>query len=85
MLFLEALTQLKAGKAMRRSAWKAEEGYLKLMPGMNYVWKIVLHPNPNAGNFIFSIDEFIADDWEEYIVPAAPLEAIVEDSKTEAA
>lgn len=66
MLFLDALAQLKAGVPMRRAAWTAEEGYLKLMPGMKYVWKIVLIPNPNAGNFIFSVEDFEKDDWEKF-------------------
>ena len=66
MLFQEALTRLDAGVPMRRAVWTAEDGYLKLMPDMKYVWKIVLIPNPNAGNFIFSVEDFLADDWEEY-------------------
>jgi hypothetical protein len=63
MLFLEALAQLEAGNAMHRSSWTAEDGYLTLMPGMTYVWKIVLIPSPNAGNYIFSVADFLADDW----------------------
>jgi len=66
MLFLDALAQLQAGVSMRRKAWAIEEGYLKLMPGMKFVWKIILVPNPNAGNFIFSVEDFTKDDWEEF-------------------
>jgi hypothetical protein len=62
MLFYEALDALKTGRAMRRESWKPEEGYLQLMPGMKYVWKIILHPQPNAGNFIFAVDDFTAED-----------------------
>lgn len=69
MLFLEALEQLKAGKSMHRAAWTLESGYLKLMPGMDFVWKIVLVPNPNAGNYIFPVEDFLADDWQEFVVP----------------
>jgi hypothetical protein len=66
MLFLDALAQLEAGLPMRRKAWSLEEGYLSLMSGMKYVWKIVLIPNPNAGNFIFSVEDFKACDWEVF-------------------
>lgn len=74
MLFKEALDVLKAGKALRRLSWKNEEGYLQLMPGMKYVWKIILHPQPNAGNFIFAIDDFTADDWVEFDANALTIE-----------
>lgn len=67
MLFSEALDNLEKGFPMRRSIWTAEDGYLSLMPGMKYVWKIVLLPNPNAGNFIFSVEDFKADDWEMFV------------------
>lgn len=63
MLFAEALAQLQAGVPMRRESWPVEDGYLSLMPGMKYVWKIMLVPNPNAGNFIFEVADFHASDW----------------------
>ena len=69
MLFEEALTMLKAGKPMCRAIWSFEDGYLKIEPGMEYVWKLVLKPTPNAGNFIFSVADFGADDWQEFVVP----------------
>ena len=86
MLFLEALKELECQRPMRRAAWNIEEGYLIVMPGMKYVWKIVLHPNPNAGNFIFSVEDFTAEDWVEYTQPTCPIEALVgEEKSTEAA
>ncbi len=85
MLFLDALKQLEAGCAMRRSSWPAEEGYLKLMPGMKFIWKIVLVPNPNAGNFIFSLEDFNGNDWEEFTMPMAAIECSIEDKNAEAA
>ena len=69
MNFLQALEELKAGKEMHRAAWPIDEGYLKFMKGMKHAWKIVLVPNPNAGNFIFSIEDFYADDWQEFELP----------------
>lgn len=74
MLFEEALTNLRAGKSMCRAKWSIEDGYLQVMAGMSYVWKIVLLPNPNAGNYIFSIDDFLADDWKEFDIPKATIE-----------
>ena len=81
MLFLEALEQMKSGVAMRRSTWADSEGYLKILPDMGYVWKIVTQPNPNAGNFIFSIADFDGDDWVEYVAP----KPVIEEECTEAA
>jgi len=69
MLFLEALDKLRDHIPMRRNAWTAEDGYLVLMPSMNYIWKIVLVPNPNAGNYIFSVEDFLSGDWEELKTP----------------
>lgn len=85
MLFLDALQLLEAGLPMRRASWAVDEGYLKLMPGMKFVWKIILIPNPNAGNFIFSLEDFNGDDWQEFKVPTVPVEAIIEDIEEEAA
>jgi hypothetical protein len=68
MLFKEALEQLQSGKAMVRGSWTAQDGYLCIMPEMKYVWKIVLLPAPNAGNYIFSIEDFIAEDWQVFDV-----------------
>lgn len=64
MLFTDALNELKAGKYMRRTNWTREEGYIVFMPGMIHAWKIIPHPNPNAGNHIFSVEEMTASDWE---------------------
>jgi hypothetical protein len=77
MYFLEALAQLKEGEPMRRTAWEESEGYLTILPSMKYVWKIVTGPTPNAGNFIFSIEDFESNDWVKY-------EAQVQDIEPEA-
>lgn len=69
MKFEEALNALKEGKSMCRAVWSLEDGYLQIMPGMEYVWKIILKPNPNAGNFIFKVEDFSASDWQEFVVP----------------
>jgi hypothetical protein len=75
MMFEEALTCLKAGKSLHRASWDTKEGYLQIMKGMKHVWKIMLEPSPNAGNFIFAIDDFSADDWQEFELPKEPVEA----------
>ena len=85
MLFEEALTMLKEGKSICRESWPLEEGYLQLMAGMDYVWKIVLIPAPNAGNFIFKVEDFTATDWKEFDVPRKCIEQPVIELNTEAA
>jgi hypothetical protein len=75
MLFSEALQLLQQGETMCRDAWCLEDGYLKFMPGMKFVWKIVLLPNPNAGNYIFSVEDFLSDDWKKFDMPMATIEA----------
>lgn len=68
MLFPEALEQLKARVPVYRTGWNPQDGYLVFMLGMTHVWKIVLHPTPNAGNYIFSVEDLCADDWEVFII-----------------
>ncbi len=68
MLFPEALEHLKSGIAVFRRGWEPQDGYLTLMPGMSHVWKIVLNPSPNAGNYIFSVEDLTVNDWEVYLV-----------------
>lgn len=85
MLFSEALAQLKARVPVYRTGWEPQDGYLTLMPGMTHVWKIVLHPSPNAGNYIFSVADLDAEDWAVYQEPKAVVEAAVEEKAAEAA
>jgi len=66
MLLSEALEQLKAGKSLYRTGWNPQDGYIVLMQGMTHAWKIVLSPAPNAGNYIFSVEDLLSDDWAEY-------------------
>lgn len=78
MLFQEALELLKAGEIVCREAWTLEDGYLTFMKGMTHVWKIVLHPSPNAGNYIFSVEDLCANDWKIFELPQAPVEVVPE-------
>jgi len=71
MLFAEALDLLKSGEIMHRRGWAIEEGYLTLMCGMTHIWKIQLHPNPNAGNYIFSVEDLSSDDWQPFRLESA--------------
>lgn len=66
MKLQDALVLLEQGKYISRECWQEIDGYLVLMKGMKHVWKILITPNPNAGNHIFSYNELIADDWIEY-------------------
>lgn len=81
MLFNDALKALLDGKYVMRNAWKQTGEYVILLPGMQYIWKILTKPNSNAGNWLPLIVDLMADDWEvvdnnchekvEYIVDAA--------------
>jgi len=66
MLLLEAIELLEQGENVVRECWTKDDGYLAFMQGMTHVWKIMLHPNPNAGNYIFSKDDLKATDWRVF-------------------
>jgi hypothetical protein len=80
MLLSDTMVELHAGHSMCRAAWTLEDGYLMLMPGMKHVWKIVLNPAPNAGNYIFSVEDLEASDWQVFEFPSAPIEAVLADA-----
>jgi hypothetical protein len=84
MLLQEAIKLLEQGVPVSRKAWSLKDGYLQLMLGMDYIWKIVLQPSPNAGNYIFTKEDLTADDWELFSLPAT-IEAVVEDASELAA
>lgn len=75
MLFADALIQLKARVPVYRKGWDPQDGYLTFMPGMTHIWKIVLTPAPNAGNYMFSYADFMADDWDVFSESQATIEA----------
>lgn len=77
MLFAEALENLQNGHSVWRQSWTEEDGYLTLMDKMKFIWKIVIIPNPNAGNYIFSVEDFLADDWVLLQDKQANVEAVV--------
>ena len=68
MLLKEALEALKSGAQLYRTGWDPQDGYIVFMPGMTHIWKIVLKPQPNAGNYIFSMEDLEASDWELFSV-----------------
>lgn len=74
MLLQEALDLLQAGEVLVRDAWSFEDGYLTFMKGMTHVWKIVLKPAPNAGNYIFSLEDLLASDWKKFEMPKPVVE-----------
>lgn len=63
MQFLEAVQALKEGKQVVRACWSDNDGYLVFMPGMKNIWKITVAPTVNAGNNLFSVEDFLAEDW----------------------
>jgi hypothetical protein len=64
MQFMEAVSNLENGKYVARGAWDHSGEYIVLMPGMQYIWKIMTIPNPNAGNWIPLMSDIMADDWK---------------------
>jgi len=77
MLFQEALVTLKKRHPVYRKRWEPQDGYLVFMPGMSHIWKIVLNPNPNAGNYIFSVEDLEANDWEIFSAEKSSIKAEV--------
>ena len=69
MLLQEALEMLQKGEILCREVWTLEDGYLSMMKGMTHIWKIVLKPSPNAGNYIFSLEDLLANDWKLFELP----------------
>ena len=63
MNFQEILKELNEGKCVRRTSWPMKDGYLKRMLGFNTVWKVLTVPAPNAGNYLFTVEDFEAIDW----------------------
>lgn len=79
MLLAEAIELLEAGENIVREAWSLEDGYLAFLQGMAHIWKIVLAPSPNAGNYIFSKDDLKASDWKKFAIPAPAIEGVLEE------
>jgi len=64
MMFKDALNSLLEGKYVTRNAWDETGEYVCLMPGMPYIWKILIKPSPNAGNWLPMVSDFLADDYK---------------------
>jgi len=75
MKLQDALELLQKGDAMCRESWSIEDGYIVMMLGMKHVWKIVLQPAPNAGNYIFSLEDMLSSDWRKFALPKEEIDA----------
>ena len=64
MKFNEAVQAMKSGESVTRARWPNASGYLVLMPGMQNIWRITIDPIPNAGNNLFSVEDYDATDWQ---------------------
>lgn len=64
MMFEDALKALMNGEYVSRNAWDATGEYVVLLPAMQYIWKILVQPNPNAGNWLPLVADLLADDWK---------------------
>ena len=63
MNFIEILDQLNQGRSVRRATWPMKDGYLVRMMGFNTIWKVLTVPTANAGNYLFTTEDFGASDW----------------------
>lgn len=66
MNFQEALELMRKGEYLSRSGWDAEgpnSGFVCIMPDMLNIWKIIQKPTPNAGVFMCTIADLLAEDW----------------------
>ncbi len=64
MMFEEALKHLTGGDYVSRSVWDATGEYVISLPGIPYIWKIITQPAPNAGNWLPTIADLLADDYK---------------------
>lgn len=64
MTFQEAYELLQQGKYLTRDFWNVTGEYCILLPGMPYIWKILMIPNPSAGNWLGTIEDMNATDWK---------------------
>ena len=81
MLFTDALAALQNGLYAARGAWDSTGEYCVLLPGMPYIWKILTQPTPNAGNWLPTLADLLADDWK--VMPCKLEEAKVADAAAE--
>lgn len=64
MMFEQALKHLIAGEFVSRATWDATGEYIISLPGIPYIWKILTQPSPNAGNWLPTIADLLADDYK---------------------
>ena len=63
MKFFEMLDALSQGRYVARESWNESGEYCILLPGMQYIWKILTKPTPNAGNWLPLVEDLNAEDW----------------------
>lgn len=63
MLFNEAFKALTEGKYVTRRAWSETNEYLVIMPMMTTIFKVLNKPNPNVGNWLPFVSDYLAEDW----------------------
>jgi hypothetical protein len=64
MKFEEAVKHLMDGDYVQRPSWKATGEYALAPPGVPYIWKIVTIPAANAGNWMPTKEDLLAEDYE---------------------
>lgn len=84
MLFKEVMDNLLDGKCLARAGWASTGEYITLMPGMQTIWKILIQPNPNAGNWLPLVVDLLADDWQVMEKSRVPSPAVATTPATDA-
>lgn len=69
MILDDMLKLLDKGDVVCREVWSLGDGYLVFLPGMKHIWKVVILPQANAGNYIFSREDLSATDWKKFEAP----------------
>ncbi len=64
MLFAEAFEHLLKNEFVTRRA--TPDYFLMFLSDMDHIWQIRIRPQPNFANHLFSVKDYLADDW--YIV-----------------
>jgi len=66
MKFEEAAKYLEKGDYVQRASWSSTGEYIVALPGIPHYWKITTQPQQNAGIWVFTREDYLADDFEVF-------------------
>ena len=65
MKFMEALSEMEAGKVVMLESHPFSLGYFIIMPGSQYIYKVVnAYLQPQVSLAMITRDDFHAEDWK---------------------